>query len=62
MKTLLVAIVLAVIGLILSIWLLVQVTWYTFLAFMAVAQPLLLLAFLIFVGIAVKDLRKKGVV
>ena len=61
MKTLRAAIVLAVIGLILSIWLLVQVSWYTFFAFMFVAQPLLLVALLIFAGSALKHLRQKGV-
>ena len=54
------AIVLAAIGIVLSIWLLVQVTWYTFVAFMVVAQPLLLAALLIFLVVAVRDLRRRG--
>lgn len=54
------AIVLAAIGLVLCIWLLVQVTWYNFVAFMLVAQPLLLAALLIFVVVAARDLKRRG--
>jgi len=60
-KALRVAIVLAAIGLVLTIWLLVQVKWYNFLAFMLVAQPLLLLALVIFAAMLVKHLRQRGV-
>ena len=53
------SIVLAAIGFVLCIWLLAQVTWYTFVAFMVVAQPLLLTALLIFLVVAVRDLRRR---
>jgi hypothetical protein len=61
MKAVRVAIGLAVIGVILCLWLLVRVDWYTFLAFMLLAQPLLLVAVLIFVGAVLRELRQKGV-
>ena len=61
MKAVRVAIGLAVIGVILCLWLLVRVGWYNFLAFMLLAQPLLLVAALIFAGAALKELRQKGV-
>jgi hypothetical protein len=61
MKAIRLAIVLALIGLVLSLWLLVRVGWYNFLAFMLLAQPLLLVAALIFAGAALKELRQKGV-
>jgi hypothetical protein len=61
MKAVRVAIALAVIGLVLCLWLLVRVDWYNFLAFMLLAQPLLLVAALIFAGAALKELRQKGV-
>ncbi len=60
MSLLRMAIVLAAIGLVLCIWLLVQVTWYNFVAFMLVAQPLLLAALLIFVVVAARDLKRRG--
>jgi hypothetical protein len=55
------AIVLAALGVILCLWLLVRVSWYNFVAFMLLAQPLLLIAALIFLATAVKELRQKGV-
>jgi len=55
------AIVLAAVGILLCLWMLVGVTWYNFIAFMMVAQPLLLLAIVIFLGVALRDLRRKGV-
>jgi hypothetical protein len=55
------AIVLAAIGLVLCLWLLAGVNWYNFSAFMLLAQPLLILALLIFVGAVVKVLRERGV-
>jgi multisubunit Na+/H+ antiporter MnhG subunit len=61
MKAVRVAIGLAVIGVILCLWLLVRVDWYTFLAFMLLAQPLLLVAALIFAAAVLRELRKKGV-
>lgn len=61
MKAVRVAIGVAVIGVILCLWLLVRVNWYNFLAFMFLAQPLLLVAVLIFAGAVVKELRQKGV-
>ena len=39
---------LAAVGILLCLWMLVGVTWYNFIAFMMVAQPLLLLAIVIF--------------
>jgi len=61
MKAVQTAIVLAAIGLILSLWLLVGVNWYNFSAFMLVAQPLLIVAVVIFVAAVVKVLRQQGV-
>jgi hypothetical protein len=55
------AIVLAVIGVLLCLWLLAGVTWYNFMAFMLIAQPLLLLAVLIFAVVLIKEIRRKGV-
>ena len=52
---------LTAIGAALCIWLLIGVTWYNFLAFMLLAQPLLLLGAAVYVGIALRDLRRKGV-
>jgi len=54
-----VAITLAAAGLVLCLWLLVGVTWYTFMAFMLVAQPLMLLALVIFVIGAVREIRRQ---
>jgi hypothetical protein len=56
-----VGICIAVIGLVLCFWLLVQVTWYNFVAFMVLAQPLLLAALVIFVIVAGRDLKRRGV-
>ena len=61
MKLIRVAIGLAAVGLVLCVWLLVQVTWYNFVAFMVLAQPLLLVALVIFVIVAARDLRRRGV-
>jgi hypothetical protein len=55
------AIVLAVIGVLLCLWLLAGVTWYNFMAFMLIAQPMLLLAVLIFAVVLIKEIRRKGV-
>jgi len=55
MKTVRTALVLAMIGVVLSVWLLVQVNWYNFVAFMLVAQPLLLLAMVMFVVTVVRE-------
>jgi hypothetical protein len=55
------AIVLAVIGVVLCLWLLLGVNWYNFVAFMLVAQPLVLVAVLIFALVVAKELREKGV-
>jgi hypothetical protein len=54
-----VAIVLAAVGLLLCAWLLAAVTWYTFMAFMLLAQPLLLLALVIFVVAVVREIRHR---
>jgi hypothetical protein len=56
-----IAMLLTAIGTALCLWLLVGVTWYNFLAFMLLAQPLVLLGALIYVGIVLRDLRRKGV-
>ena len=55
------AMVLTAIGIALCLWMLIGVTWYNFLAFMLLAQPLVLLGALIYVGIVLRDLRRKGV-
>jgi hypothetical protein len=55
------AMVLTAIGVALCLWLLMGVTWYNFLAFMLLVQPLLLLGAVIYVGIVLRDLRRKGV-
>jgi len=54
-----VAIVLALIGIVLCLWLMVTVNWYNFVVFMMIAQPLLLLALLIFVGAVVRELQAR---
>jgi hypothetical protein len=56
-----IAILLAAIGVVLCLWLLLQVTWYNFIAFMLIAQPLLLVAVLIFVIVAAKERSKTSV-
>jgi hypothetical protein len=55
------AMVLTAIGVALCLWLLMGVTWYNFLAFMLLVQPLLLLGAVIYVGFVLRDLRRKGV-
>ena len=55
------AMVLTAIGVALCLWLLMGVTWYNFVAFMLLVQPLLLLGAVIYVGIVLRDLRRKGV-
>ena len=55
------AIALAAVGLLVCVWLLVQVTWYNFVAFMVLAQPLLLAALVVFVIVAARDLKRRGV-
>lgn len=55
------ALALAAIGLAICLWLLVGVSWYNFIAFMLVAQPLLVVAVLIFAGVLLRDLKRKGV-
>ena len=61
MRMLQAGIVLAMIGVLLCLWLLVRVDWYNFVAFMMVAQPLLLVAVLIFVAAFVRGLRQGSV-
>lgn len=58
MKLLEVALVLAMIGVVLCLWLLVKVNWYNFVAFMLVAQPLLLLAVLMFAIAVLREINK----
>lgn len=59
MKAMKTAIALAAIGLAFCLWLLIRVNWYNFSAFMLVAQPLLIIAVLIFGGAVVKALRRQ---
>ena len=59
MKAMKAAIALAAIGLVLCLWLLVRVNWYNFSTFMLVAQPLLIIAVLIFAGAVVKALKRQ---
>jgi hypothetical protein len=54
-----VAIALAAVGLLLCLWLLAGVTWYNFMAFMLLAQPLLLLALVIFIAAVVGEMRRR---
>ncbi len=60
-KLLRLAIVLAVAGIVLCLWLLAGVTWYTFFLFMVIAQPLLLAAFVLFAIALLQELaQRKG--
>jgi membrane protein YdbS with pleckstrin-like domain len=61
MRAIKAAMLLTAIGTAVCLWLLMGVTWYNFLAFMLLAQPLLLLGAVIYVGIVLRDLRRKGV-
>jgi hypothetical protein len=61
MRAIKTAMVLTAIGVALCLWLLTGVTWYNFLAFMLLVQPLLLLGAVIYVGFVLRDLRRKGV-
>lgn len=60
-KLLRLAIVLAVAGIVLCLWLLAGVTWYNFFLFMVIAQPLLLAAFVLFAIALLQELaQRKG--
>jgi hypothetical protein len=61
MRAIKTAMLLTAIGIALCLWLLTGVTWYNFLAFMLLVQPLLLLGALIYVSIVLRDLRRKDV-
>ena len=61
MRTIKTAMLLTAIGIALCLWLLMGVTWYNFLAFMLLAQPLVLLGAAVYVGIVLRGLRRKGV-
>ena len=61
MRAIKIAMLLTAIGTALCLWLLLGVTWYNFLAFMLLAQPLLLLGAAVYVGSVLRDLRRKGV-
>ena len=61
MRAIKAAMLLTAIGVALCLWLLMGVTWYNFLAFMLLVQPLLLLGAVIYVGIVLRDLRRNGV-
>ncbi len=56
-----VAIVAAALGILVSLALLIRETPYTLVAFMFVAQPLLVLAFLLLAVEVFRDLRRGGV-
>ena len=58
MNLLKVAMLLSAVGTLLCLWLLVGVTWYNFLVFMLVAQPLLLIGAVCYAIIALRELRK----
>ncbi len=61
MKLLRLAIVLGAVGIVLCLWLLARVTWYSFFLFMVVAQPLLLAAFVLFAIALLQEFgRRKG--
>jgi hypothetical protein len=60
-KAIEVALALSMIGILLCLWLFAGVRWYSFMAFMLVAQPLLLLAVVIFVVAIVRELKRTGV-
>ena len=49
------------VGVLLCLVLLLNAAWYSFVAFMLVAQPLLLVGFVVFVGAVVAELRRKDV-
>jgi len=59
MKSLQVAMGMTAIGLVLSIWLLLQVSWYNFVVFMFVAQPLVLVALVMFARSAFTSLKRR---
>ena len=61
MRAIKTAMLLTAIGTALCLWLLMGVTWYNFLAFMLLAQPLVVLGAAVYVGIVLRDLRRKGV-
>ena len=60
MRTVRIALLLAMIGVVLSLWLLVEVKWYNFMAFMLIAQPLLLAAMLMFLIAVVREARRSA--
>ena len=60
MKTIRGAIVLAALGLLLCLWLLAGVTWFNFVVFMVLAQPLLLAALVLFVIAAGRGWKQRG--
>ena len=60
MKAIMLAILLTAVGIVACLWLLVGVTWYNFMVFMLLAQPLLLLGAVIFAVVAIRDRRRKG--
>jgi hypothetical protein len=59
MNSIRVAIILAAVGLLMCLWLLAGVAWYNFMAFMLLAQPLMLLALVIFVMAVVREVRRR---
>jgi hypothetical protein len=61
MKAMKAAMLFTAIGIALCLWLLTGVTWYNFLVFMFVVQPLVLVGAVIYVAIVLRDLRRKGV-
>ena len=61
MRALAVALGLTAIAIVICLGLFIHAVWYTFVMFMLVAQPLLLVAALLFGWAVVRDLRQKGV-
>lgn len=61
MKALALALGLTAIAILICLALFIHAVWYTFVMFMLVAQPLLLVAAALFGWAVVRDLRKKGV-
>jgi hypothetical protein len=61
MRAIKIAMLLTAIGTALCLWLLIGVTWYNFLAFMLLVQPLVLLGAVIYVSTLLRNLRRKGI-
>lgn len=60
MRVLRLALMCTAIAVLICLALFVHAVWYTFVLFMLVAQPLLVLATVLFVWTVLRDLRRKG--